>query len=98
MPRTNELDQEVKEQKRRDIISQAALGGLERAVERSGGQLQGISFKVGDWDVLGTLRADFPGGAMVAFVGGSSMGAVLHKAMQAGNRDELRWREDEYRN
>lgn len=97
MPRTNEVEAEVKEQKRRDKISQAALGGLERAVERSGGSLRGISFKVGDWDVLGTLRAEFPGGAMVAFIGGSTIGAVLHKAMEAGMHDELRWREDEYR-
>lgn len=97
MTRTNDVEQETKETKRRLLIVKAALGGLEESVELAGGELTGISFKVGDYDVLGVLKAEFPGGAMVAFVGASSIGAVLHKAMLEARRDGLRWKKDSYR-
>lgn len=97
MTRTNWADVEVKEQKRRDDIAKATLGGLEEAVGRMGGELTGVTFKVGEYDVLGVLKAEFPGGAMVSFVGAASIGAVLHKAMQEGQRDNLTWKTDQYR-
>lgn len=96
MTRTTEVEVEEKERRRRMDIAQACLGGLDAAVDRMGGELTGISLKTSDWDVLATLRADFPGGRMVAFVGGSSIGEVLRKAMYEGRRDGLRWKPCKY--
>jgi hypothetical protein len=74
----------------------AVYGGLVAAVERGGGTLVGIGIRFGDEEVLLTLRADFPGGKMVAFVGAEHLPEGFVKATREAGRDQLRWREDKF--
>ena len=81
---------------RRMLLEKATSGGLEAAVERAGGQLTGVSIKLNSYDVLVTLRARFPGGRMVGFVGSTDLGTALIKAMKKAGRDEVKWRKDKW--
>lgn len=74
----------------------AVYGGLEAAVQRGGGELVGIGVRFGEEEVLLTLRGVFPGGKMVAFVGGENMPGAFVKATREAGRDQLRWREDKF--
>ena len=95
---TRQLEQESEERNRgRMVRLQAACdGALTGAVEHSGGILLGMSVKFEPYDVLVTLRAEFPGGRMVAFVGGDSLSSCLLKVVREGRRDGLKWRQDRY--
>jgi hypothetical protein len=97
MTRTNDLDLELKQQKVWNNIAKASIGGLEKAVDRMGGEMTGVNFKVGDYDYLAIIKAEFPAGPQVCFVGGSSIGDVLQKAASSGWQDKLSWRPDRYR-
>ncbi len=96
---TRQLEQasEDRASRRRNLLYKAVDRGLEAAVERAGGQLQGFSIKLSSWEVLMTLRADFPAGPMVGFVGGADLEACMIKGMQLAGRDEIKWREDKWR-
>lgn len=74
----------------------AVYGGLQDAVNRNGGELVGVGIKFGDEELLMTLRAVFPGGRMVAFVGAEGLPAGFVKATREAGRDQLRWREDKF--
>lgn len=74
----------------------ASDGGLQKAVEHNGGELLGLSVKFGQADCLVTLRAVFPGGRMVAFVGGDSLMSCLVKVHRDGFDGKLKWRTDKY--
>lgn len=95
---TRQLDQiiEVRSAKNKRQALLALYGGLEAAVARSGGDLVGLGVRFNGADVLMTIKAEFPAGRQVAFVGGESLDAVFRKGMYAGERDELQWREDRY--
>lgn len=97
MTRTNEAPAERKAAARLVKMELALSGGLEDAIGHSGGVLLGVSLKISEYDCLMTLRAEFPGGGMVAFVGGSGIKECFLKAMLASRRDLLRWKEDKYR-
>lgn len=89
------LDQRAKLE--RDACLLAVYGGLEKGVERAGGLLTGISVKFGADGCLLTIKAEFPAGAMVGFVGGEDLPAVLRKGAGDAGRDQVKWREDRWR-
>lgn len=74
----------------------AVYGGLEKAVQANGGELHGFSVKLNGGDCLITLRAVFPEGGLITFVGAEDLPAALRKAVKEGHRDTLGWREDRY--
>jgi hypothetical protein len=88
--------QEGKTERRLVAGGRALDGGLAAGVERAGGELLGYSFKVGEYDTLLTLRAVFPAGRMIAFVGGDTALSALVKAVSEAKADSLRWREDRF--
>lgn len=81
----------------RDAAMLALYGGLLDGIERSGGVLQGLSVKFDGAGCLMTLKAEFPAGAMVGFVGGDDLPHVLRKGAGKASRDEIKWREDKWR-
>jgi hypothetical protein len=75
----------------------ALYGGLDDAVSHAGGDLTGFSVRISDLDCLMTVRAQFPGGHMIAFVGAEDLAAVLVKAAREARSDALRWRVDNFK-
>lgn len=98
MSRTLEVGQETAATRHIERTYRCLTGGLATAVNYAGGQLVGISIKYTEFDVLLTLRAEFPGGRMVCFVGASDLAQGFVKATRDAGRDALRWRKDRYAN
>lgn len=71
-------------------------GGLARAISHAGGELVGFSVKLSQDDCLVVLKADFPGGRMVGFVGGETLIGTLLKATSEAKGDHVRWRADRW--
>lgn len=94
-PKENKMD--VAGEKLRLNVGRVIDGGLQAAVRRAGGELTGFSVKCDDFDCLVVLKANFPAGAMVGFVGGETIGGTLLKAAREAKSDGVRWREDRYR-
>lgn len=92
----NSLEDGARQDRRNRRLARVTEGELEAAVERSGGELAGLSVKFSGYEVLVTLRAVFPAGGVVCFVGGETLGACLLKAYGDAKTDRLRWREDRY--
>jgi hypothetical protein len=46
--------------------------------------------------VLVTIKATFPGGPQVAFVGAEDVAGALRKGMREAARDSLNWKEDKW--
>jgi len=82
--------------RRRQKAGKALDGGLESAVQRAGGELLGFSVKIGELDYLMTLRARFPAGRRVSFVGADSLVHLVPKVMVLAGNDELKWKEDKF--
>jgi len=95
---SRQLEQAVEDRSARRFkqVGRSLDGGLIEAVARGGGILRGFSARLGPHESLITLRAEFPGGAMVAFVGSSSIIEALLKADRDARTDKLRWRPDKY--
>jgi hypothetical protein len=95
---SRQLDAKLEEQQRRrnDNLLLALNGGLEEAVSRAGGTLTGINVKMGEGDVLLILKAVFPAGAQVGFVGGETLPDVILKAVREAGRDQVKWRTDRW--
>ena len=74
----------------------ACNGGLEQAVAHAGGVLQGLSIRIDEYEVLVTIKAEFPAGAQVAFVGAEDVAGALRKGMREAERDMLRWKADKW--
>jgi len=96
MSRQLDGDREARAARRRDRVLVAVNGGLYNGVSRAGGILLGFSVKLDEFDCLLTLRAEFPAGRMVSFVGGYDLADVLQKAAKGAAGDGLRWREDKW--
>lgn len=96
MTRTIEVELEERTIRAEKSTLHAVYGGLASAVAHSGGILSGFSMKLNPDDVLMVLRAVFPGGAMIAFVGSETMDGALRKAVREGNADRLTWRPDKW--
>lgn len=89
------LDRRMKLEREATLL--AVYGGLEDGVSRAGGELVGLSVKFNGFDCLLTLKAAFPAGMMVGFVGGSDLARVLQKGAAEAARDTVKWREDKWR-
>jgi hypothetical protein len=96
MKRDQNLTYEEAAAKLRNQAGRSLEGGLEAAVSRAGGELHGFSIKIGEQDYLMSLRATFPAGRMIAFVGADSMAQCFTKAAYAAGSDTMRWRVDKY--
>ena len=73
-------------------------GGLVQAVVDEGGELTGLSALLEVDECLMTLRARFPAGYMIAFVGAADLAGCFVKAVKDARRGRLAWRLDKYRN
>jgi hypothetical protein len=95
---SRQLEQEWEDKARRDreSVTAAVCGGLVLAVAHGGGELVGLSLKITDFDALMTVRAAFPGGRMIAFVGAGDMAECFKKATREAKMDALRWKPDKY--
>jgi hypothetical protein len=87
---------EERQAKRNKAIAQAVEFGLLEGVGRAGGELTGLAVKYGGGDCLVVVKAVFPSGPQVAFVGAEDLGGCLIKAAREASRDKLRWRADRY--
>lgn len=97
MTRATEVKIEKAQQAKAMRLWRCAESGLLEAVERCGGELRGFSVKLGEWDCLLTLRADFPSGPCVGFVGGETLGGCLLKAQGQASKDAIKWRPDNFK-
>lgn len=86
-----------KMERERQAVLLAVYGGLEAGVSKAGGELLGISVKLGQFECLLTLRAEFPAGPVVGFITGDGLAEVLKKAASAAARDGVKWRADKWR-
>lgn len=95
---SRQLEQQIEERtaKRHANIVRAVEYALQGGVERSGGEYLGFSYKHSPGEGLLVIRAVFPAGLQVAFVGSEDLGGCLVKAVNLANRDGLRWRADKY--
>lgn len=96
MSRQLEQANEERSKKFDRALKLAANGGLADAVERAGGELRGFSFKQDPWECLLTVRATFPAGKMVGFIGAPTLGGCLVKCLREAERDAVRWRADKW--
>lgn len=96
---SRQLEQEIEDRarKQKDAAVFALYGGLTGAVAHGGGELYGFSVKMQEGDCLMTLRAIFPAGRQVAFVGSDDLVGVFVKAVREARTDQLRWREDNFK-
>lgn len=97
MTRSTEAKAEEKQQRRALALLRCAEGGLIEAVNSAGGELTGFSAKLGEWDCLLTLRAEFPSGPCIGFVGGETLGGCLLKAEAQAKRDAVDWKVDNFK-
>lgn len=97
MPDKYQVEAEIRQARLAERVFRCLDGGLWQAVAYAGGQLEGFSVKSTEVDALMTLRARFPGGAMVAFVGADTVTACIIKATREAGGDRLRWRADKWR-
>ena len=81
----------------RDASLLALYGGLNDGVERSGGVLLGLAVKFDGAGCLLTLKAEFPAGRMVGFVGGDDLAHVIRKGAAQAVRDGVKWRSDKWK-
>ena len=97
MTKQVERYQESQSSKLRQAVIEAVFGGLDAAVARAGGELTGFNVKIDSYETLLVIKADFPGGPMVAFCGAGGLAEALAKATKEANGDRLRWRVDKFR-
>ena len=83
--------------KERELTLLAVYGDLERAIDRAGGQLLRLSVSFDGFGCLLVLKAEFPAGTMIGFVGGEDLAQVLRKGTAEAARDKITWREDKWR-
>lgn len=96
MSSVEHIEKEKRDGRRSLRLLRLCEGGLESAVERAGGELLGFSAKMSGYDVLLTIRAEFPGGRMIAWAGSSTLAAAIDKAAREASSDSLRWRPDKW--
>lgn len=77
-------------------VLEAVYGGLYDAVGRAGGELTGLNVKWDGAEVLLVIKAVFPGGPMVGFVGAEDLAGGLVKAAREAVTDSIKWRADKW--
>lgn len=83
--------------RRAEKITEVLDHGLAGSIAYQGGVLTGFSMRVGQVDFLITLRASFPGGHKIAWVGAENMTEVILKSERLAAGNALEWRNDKYR-
>lgn len=96
MTRQQDAVEEERRLKQDRVLVRAVRHGLERAVLRAGGEFTGFTAKINPVECLLVIKAVFPAGPMVAFVGSSDLAAAIVKAEYEAGRDNLRWKKDRY--
>lgn len=89
------MDARAAKEKEQTLV--AVYGGLEAAVGGAGGEMLGFSVKLDGLGCLLILKAHFPAGTMVGFVGAETIDGCLRKATWEAARDLIKWREDKWR-
>lgn len=82
--------------RQREAVQLAVYGALIGAVERAGGQLNGLNVKFGEDEVLLILKAKFPGGHMIGYVGAEDLPQGMVKATREAGRDAIKWKPDKW--
>ena len=96
MSSQDEINQDAASRRRDVALRRACEGDLQASVSQTGGELLGFSVKLSQHDCLITLRAVFPGGRMIAFVGGDTLAGCLLKVPREARSNNLRWKADKY--
>lgn len=96
MSRQLEAIIEERQARREKGIIKAVEYGLVGSVGHAGGELVGFSVLYRGSDVLLVLKAVFPGGKQVSFVGSDTLGSALVKACREARADKLVWKKDQY--
>lgn len=96
MSRQLEQIQEQRVAKMHLELIKAVEYDLVGSVAHNGGVLGGFSVRLAEFEVLVTLRAKFPAGAMISFVGGESLMMALLKCVREAKHDKLVWRTDRF--
>lgn len=89
--------QEAPASRRAVALEELLDTGLAGAIAYAGAELTGFSMKVGAVDSLVTLRALFPAGHMIAWVGADSMAETLLKSVRLIKSSDIRWHPDRYK-
>jgi hypothetical protein len=97
MTRQLEAKAEERQARRDKAVLSAVCGGLHDAVGYAGGELVGLSVRIGFRDCLIVLKAEFPAGPQVAFVGSESLDGALIKGVREARGGTLSWRPDQYK-
>lgn len=95
---SRQLEQALEEKTKRQRLEliRALHGGLEGAVDASGGELLGFSAKLSNGDCLLTLRAEFHEGGMICFVGAADFPDAVRKAVRELLGGQVSWKKDRY--
>lgn len=96
MTRQLEVQQEQREQLRRDTLVRALEFGIVGALANQGFTMRGLAIKYNELDCLLTLKAERDDKVYVSFVGSDSMINCLLKAERQALGNVLRWRRDKY--
>ena len=96
MTRQLERGREDRWRKRADRLARACEDGLTDAVGHAGGELTGVSVRIDPYECVMTIKAIFPAGPMVGFVGAGSLGDCVLKAERDSHSDQVRWRPDKW--
>jgi len=97
MPKKVEERTQVDVSRRAAKLEEVLDHGLAGAIAYNGGELTGFSLKIGNVDYLVTLRAFFPAGHRISWVGANSMTEVILKAERLAAGGLLDWLEDKYK-
>lgn len=89
------MDARMKREREATLL--AVYGALVDGVERGGGELLRASFVFTEGDCLCVLKARFPAGVMIGFVGAEDFAQALRKATTESSRDGIHWKEDKWR-
>ena len=96
MTRTRDSEHEAKMASREKRAGASLRIGLQAAVEAQGGTLAGFSVRCSDYESFMTLRVDFDGKRMIAFVGSETLEGVFIKAEREAAANRLKWKVDRY--
>lgn len=97
MPKLIDERKHVETTRRAAKLEEVLDHGLSGSIAYQGGDLTGFSMKIGNVDYLVTLRASFPGGHKVSWVGASSMTEAILKCERLVVEGKLEWVPDKYK-
>jgi hypothetical protein len=97
MSKVKEEVEGFKVSRRSEKLAEVLDHGLSGTIAYQGGELTGFSMKIGNVDFLITLRAYFPAGHRISWVGAASMVECILKAERLAAEGGLSWAKDKYR-